>query len=339
MRPCLPLALLMAASTAAQAEDRLCADYDGLPEASGPTAGMVWIPGGSFVMGEDEERPEERPAHRVTVEGFWIDRHEVTNAQFGRFVEATGYRTMAERGLTAQERPDLPPELRVPGAVVFSIPSGPITMVSAGSWWHYVPGANWRHPLGPGSSIEGKTNHPVVGVAYEDAQAYAAWLGRELPTEAQWERAARGGLESATYSWGNEFFDPAEGWKANTWQGLFPIRDDGDDGYHGTAPVGCFAPNGYGLFDMAGNAWEYARDWYLPGHLATPTQEPSGPTQALAARYAGAAGPKVVIKGGSWLCAPNFCARYRPAARESQELALGANHLGFRTILRAPPPS
>jgi formylglycine-generating enzyme required for sulfatase activity len=331
------LALMIPLS--AQAGERLCDGYAGLPDGSAPTAGMSWIPGGSFFMGEDDERPEERPAHRVTVDGFWIDRHEVTNAQFARFVEATGYRTLAERGFSAQERPDLPPELRAPGASVFSIPEGPLVMANVGSWWHYVPGADWRHPIGPNSSIADKANHPVVNVAFEDASAYAAWLGRELPTEAQWERAARGGLEGATYSWGNEYYDPAEGWKANTWQGVFPMKDDADDGHHGTAPVGCFAANGYGLFDMVGNAWEYSKDWYLPGHLVEPTINPPGPPEALAVRFSGSAGPPVVIKGGSWLCAPNFCARYRPSSREPQELGLGASHLGFRTILRAPGPA
>ena len=171
----------------------------------------------------------------------------------------------------------MPPELLVPGAVVFTPPDGLLNLVDFSQWWRYVPGADWRHPTGPGSSIEGKENHPVVDVAYEDAQAYARWLGRELPTEAQWEFAARGGLDGATYSWGDEYYDPVAGWRANTWQGLFPLKDDADDGYHGAAPVGCFAPNGYGLFDMAGNVWEYARDWYVPGHPPEPASDPQGP--------------------------------------------------------------
>jgi formylglycine-generating enzyme len=313
----------------------LCEDYAGLPEGDGPHTGMVWIEGGSFAMGDDDERPEERAAHEVTVRGFWIDRHEVTNAQFARFVEATGYVTLAERGLDPKDFPGMPPELLVPGAVVFTPPDGLLNLVDFSQWWRYVPGADWRHPSGPGSSIEGKQNHPVVNVAYEDAQAYARWLGRALPTEAQWEFAARGGLNGATYSWGEEYYDPVAGWRANSWQGLFPLKNDVEDGYGGAAPVGCFAPNGYGLFDMAGNVWEYARDWYVPEHSPEPASNPQGPGLALASRYAGPAAPSVVIKGGSYLCAPNFCARYRPAARQPQELGLGASHLGFRTVLNA----
>lgn len=331
-------ALVGLAPFAAAAEERLCDGYVGVPASSDPTADSVWIEGRTFTMGDDE-RPEERVEHEVTVSGFWIDRHEVTNAQFLHFVAATGYVTIAERGLDPKEHAGLPPELLVPGSVVFSIPDSVLNLVDVRQWWRFVPGANWRHPLGPGSSIEGKDNHPVVDVAYEDALAYARWLGRDLPTEAQWELAARGGLDGATYSWGDKYYDPVEGWQANTWQGLFPLEDGADDGYHGTAPVGCFAPNGYGLFDMIGNVWEYARDWWLPGHPAQPASDPTGPPQVLAARYAWPAEPSVVIKGGSWLCAPNFCARYRPAARQPQELGLGASHLGFRTALNRSVPA
>jgi formylglycine-generating enzyme required for sulfatase activity len=332
-------ALAGLAPFAAAAEERLCGDYAGVPASSDPTAGAVWIEGRTFVMGDDDERPEERVEHEVTVSSFWIDRHEVTNAQFARFVAATGYRTLAERGLDPKNHPGMPPELLVPGSVVFSIPDGIVNLIDVRQWWRFVPGADWRHPLGPGSSIEGKDNHPVVGVAYEDALAYASWLGRDLPTEAQWELAAQGGLDGATYSWGDEYYDPAQGWKANTWQGLFPLKDGADDGYHGTAPVGCFTPNGYGLFDMAGNVWEYALDWWVPSHPSPAASDPKGPPEALAVRYTSGADPFVVTKGGSWLCAPNFCARYRPAARQPQELGLGASHLGFRTVLNGPPPS
>ncbi|UEM24698.1 formylglycine-generating enzyme family protein (plasmid) [Skermanella mucosa] len=323
------------ASAAAQA-DRLCDGYGGLPPGPDSLAGMVRIEGGAFTMGDDDERPEERRAHPVTVSSFWIDRHEVTNAQFRRFVAATGYVTMAERGLDPKDSPGIPAELLEPGSIVFHSPEDLRDLADVRQWWRYARGANWRAPLGPGSEIVGKNNHPVIHVAYQDALAYAHWLGHDLPTEAEWEFAARGGLDGATYSWGDRYFDPASGWKANTWQGLFPVKDSADDGYHGTAPVGCFGPNGYGLFDMAGNVWEYTKDWYVPGHPADAATDPGGPSESAAARHAGAAGPSVVIKGGSWLCAQNFCARYRPSARQPQELSLGASHLGFRTVHHAP---
>lgn len=306
----------------------LCASYSGLPEDEGPQSGMVRIAGGTFTMGNDEGWPEERPAHRVTVSAFWIDRHEVTNAQFARFVAATGYRTVAERGLDPAERPDLPPELLVPGSMVFDRDG------ATGPGWSYRTGASWRHPSGPGSSIDGLPNRPVVQVAYEDALAYARWLERDLPTEAEWEFAARGGLDGATYAWGNDYYDPALGWQANSWQGPFPGHDEGLDGFGGLAPVGCYPANGYDLLDMTGNVWEYVRDWYVPGHPAATQLDPTGPDLALASRLAGPGGPSVVIKGGSWLCAPTFCARYRPSARQAQELGLGTNHVGFRTVLR-----
>ncbi len=325
----------LAGASAAQAAGQapLCDAYSGLPDQNDPHPGMVWIEGGTFTMGDDDERPEERAAHEVTVEGFWIDRHEVTNAQFAQFVEATGYETLTERGLDPKDHPGVPPEMLAPGAVVFTPPASLLNLVDIRQWWRFVPGADWRHPSGPDSSIEGKANHPVVNLAYEDARAYARWQGHALPSEAQWEFAARGGLDGATYSWGDAYYDPVAGWRANSWQGFFPLDDDAEDGYAGAAPVGCFAPNGYGLVDMAGNVWEYARDWYVPGHPDGPAVEPQGADMALAARYAGPTGPSVVIKGGSFLCAPNFCARYRPAARQPQELGLGASHLGFRTVL------
>lgn len=281
MKAVLLTAAAMLVASAAQAQEHRCTAYAGLPEDTGPSAGMVWITGGTFTMGDDDERPEERSAHPVTVSGFWIDRHEVTNAQFARFIDATGYRTVAERGLDPKDHPGMPPELLAPGAVVFTPPTGLRDLVDVGQWWRFVPGADWRHPSGPASSIMGKDNHPVVDVAYEDALAYARWAGRKLPTEAQWEFAARGGLDGATYAWGDEYYDPVQGWQANTWQGLFPVSDGSDDGYHGTAPVGCFEPNGYGLFDMAGNAWEYTRDWWVPGHPATAASEPEGPPSTL----------------------------------------------------------
>jgi formylglycine-generating enzyme required for sulfatase activity len=295
---------------------------------------MVWVPGGVFTMGSDVQYPEEAAAHRVRVSGFWIDRHEVTNAQFARFVAATGYRTTAERRLDPAAYPDLPAELLRPGSAVFSPPERGVDVGDPSLWWRHVAGASWREPEGPGSSIAGKGNRPVVHVAQEDAQAYARWLGRDLPTEAEWELAARGGLEGATYAWGDTYYDPAEGWRANTWQGAFPAGDETLDGFHGTAPVGCFAPNGHGLFDMAGNAWEYARDWYTPGHPTGSATDPDGPG-LLAAAASGGGSPRVVVKGGSWLCAPSFCARYRPSARQSVERGLGTSHIGFRMVSRS----
>jgi formylglycine-generating enzyme len=310
------------------------------PEAGGdgPTAGMAWVAGGGFTMGDDDAQPEERPAHRVTVSGFWIDRHEVTNAEFAAFVAATGYVTMNERGADPARYPDMPPDLLVPGGMVFAAPDSVAERADVTQWWRYVPGANWRQPLGPGSTITGREAHPVVQIAQEDARAYAAWRGRALPTEAQWEFAARGGLDGAAYSWGETYFEPAQGWRVNSWQGSFPLQDTGEDGFHGTAPVGCFPANGYGLHDMAGNVWEYTADWFLPEHGLAAASDPAGQPEALAAGFGGPVGPMAVIKGGSWLCAPDFCARYRPSGRQPQELGLGSNHIGFRTVLTAPPP-
>ncbi len=330
----LPIGLVLALlSGAAAVAQELCQSYAGLPEGDGKSRGMVRLDGGTFTMGDDDERPEERTAHTVTVSPFWIDRHEVTNAQFRAFVEATGYVTVAEKGLDPAQYPGLPPELLQPGGMVFREPGRADLRGNVTQWWSYVPGADWRHPAGPGSSIEGLDNHPVVQIAHADALAYAEWLGRDLPTEAEWEFAARGGLEGATYSWGDTY-DPVEGWQANTWQGSFPVADETLDGHHGTAPVGCFAPNGYGLHDMAGNVWEYARDFYLPGHFPEPARDPAGPSPALSARYSPTGMPQVTVKGGSWLCAPTFCLRYRPAARQPQEPDLGSNHIGFRTVWR-----
>jgi formylglycine-generating enzyme required for sulfatase activity len=327
-------AMAVAVPAAAGAGEDSCQAYPGLPEGSDAHAGMVWIEGGSFMMGSDEHHPEERVTHEVSVDGFWVDVHEVTNAQFARFVEATGYRTLAERGLDPKQNPGMPPELLAPGSMVFFVPERLANMADVRQWWRYVSAADWRHPQGPGSSIEGKEHHPVVQVAYEDAAAYAKWAGRRLPTEAEWEYAARGGLEGAAYNWGDSY-DPVHGWKANSWQGTFPIADEGLDGYHGTAPVGCFAPNGYGLVDMAGNVWEWTADWYLPGFLATSATDPTGPARIQAAAAAPDRLPRRVIKGGSWLCAPNFCARYRPAARQAMDADLGSSHIGFRTVADA----
>lgn len=327
------LAALATGGTGAQASG-LCDSYSGVPGfAPVPNPGMVRIAGGTFTMGDDDERPEERAAHEVTVSPFWIDRHEVTNAQFAQFVEATGYRTQAETGLDPKMYPELPPDLLEPGSMVFSPPADPVALTDTMQWWRYVKGASWHEPLGPGSNIDGLDNHPVVHVTWIDAREYARWLGRDLPTEAEWEFAARGGLENARYTWGNTY-DPIDGWKANIWQGNFPDANTGADGFVRTSPVGCYPPNGYGLYDMAGNVWEFAKDLYLPGHPAEPAVDPTGPDLRVALRRAGPGGPNIVVKGGSFLCTPQYCLRYRPSARQPQEVGLGASHIGFRTVIR-----
>lgn len=323
--------LLLAA--AARAETADCTAYSGLPSDEGETAGMVFIPGGAFRMGSDRDRPEERHVHSVRVDGFWIDRHEVTNAQFREFVAATGYVTLAERGLDPKAYPDMPAELLAPGSVVFIKPTDVRQGGSLTQWWQYVKGADWKHPAGPGSSIEARENYPVVHIAYEDALAYAKWRGRALPTEAQWEFAALGGRD-ASEDWSNPY-DADGNPTANTWQGIFPVVNSGDDGYEGAAPAGCFKANGYGLKDMLGNVWEWTSDWYRPGHSRETAVNPAGPDITLARAAPGQA-PRRVIKGGSYLCAFNYCSRYRPSARQPQEVDLGAAHLGFRTVLNRP---
>ncbi len=305
-----------------------------LPTASyaDPEDGYVRLEGGSFLMGSDEAYREERAVRRVTVGAFAISATEITNAEFAAFVAATGYVTTAERPLDPADYPDLPVELLVPGSMVFSPPAQIADRGLAHRWWRYQPGADWRHPAGPESSIEGKADHPVVQVSAEDAEAYAAWAGGRLPTEAEWEFAARGGLDGARYAWG-ESYDPVKGWKANTWQGPFPMADSAADGHHGTAPVASFPANGHGLYDMAGNVWEHVADWWAPGHPQTAAEDPQGPPKALAERYSPpSVGPRRVVKGGSWLCAPQLCLRYRPSARQPQETGLGSNHIGFRIV-------
>ncbi len=301
---------------------RLCEGADGSND-------MIWVDGGSFTMGALDYHADEGPLHQVTVDGFWIDQFEVSNAQFARFVDATGYLTVAEQQPDLEAYSDLPPEFQVAGSVAFIPPTDLDGGGSLTQWWQFVAGANWRHPDGPDSTVEGKAHHPVVHVAYRDAEAYAQWAGSELPTEAQWEYAARGGLEGKTYAWGDEV-KPNDIWQANVWQGLFPLRNTQEDGSVGTAPAGCYAANGYGLHDMMGNVWEWAVDNYVPRHPNEPQLNPRGPEQGFDPRQPGV--PVRVIKGGSYLCAPSYCLRYRPAARHSQEPDLPAGHIGFRTV-------
>jgi formylglycine-generating enzyme required for sulfatase activity len=301
---------------------------------------MVWVPGGEFAMGSEQFYPEEAPVRRVAVDGFWMDERLVTNEQFAAFVADTGYVTVAERPLDPADYPGADPALLAPGSVVFRRSAGPVDLRDNRLWWEYVLGACWRSPEGGDSTIEGRERHPVVHVAWEDVDAYARWAGKELPTEAEWEFAARGGLQSAIFAWGNDHFPDGQA-MANTWQGEFPWQNLLIDGFEGTSPVGSFPPNGYGLLDITGNVWEWTCDYYT-----TPSQNqhsccvPSNPRVTAPddshapAGEPGANLPRMVIKGGSHLCAPNYCLRYRPAARQPQMVDTGTAHLGFRCITR-----
>ena len=293
--------------------------------------GMVFISGGTFRMGADSLKfPEERSAPNVSVSSFCIDAHEITNAEFAKFVKATGYKTVAEIPLSKEEFPDLPDEQRLAGSLVFQPPKEDAQQVPFLSWWAWTVGANWQHPFGKDSSIQGKDNYPVVHIAYKDAEAYAKWIGKSIPTEAQWEYAAIGGLDGATYAWGDQYSEK----KANTWQGIFPFFNTKADGYKGLAPVGSFAPNNYGLYDITGNVWEWTSDFFEFGHDRMAHQhnpiasdrhksfDPKKPDESVLH----------VIKGGSYLCAPNYCSRYRPAARESESPDTGTTHIGFRLV-------
>jgi formylglycine-generating enzyme len=323
-----------------------------LPTVPNPTPapgaapeGMVWLPGGEFSMGAADApdmndvgmkaTEDSRPIHRVYVDGFWMDKTDVTNQQFEAFVKATSYVTVAERKPRAEDYPGAPTENLVAGSIVFSPPDHPVPLNDHFQWWNYVHGANWRHPLGPDSDIKGKESYPVVQIAYEDALAYAKWAGKRLPTEAEWEYAARGGLSGKPYVWGEEF-RPNGKWMANTHQGAFPVKDTGEDGHIGIAAVAQYPPNGYGLFDMAGNVWQWTSDWYRPdyyqqlaaaGGVARNPQGPDSPFDPAEPTE-----KKKVHRGGSFLCTDQYCSRYMVGTRGKGEISTGTNHLGFRCV-------
>ena len=308
------------------------------------TATTVRVPGGEFLMGSDRHYREEGPAHPVRVGDLEVSTTTVTNAQYRAFVAATGYVTVAERPLAAADYPGAPAENLVPGALVFTMTPGPVDLRHLSQWWTWTPGACWHSPEGPASDLDGREHHPVVQVAYEDAAAYAAWAGADLPTEAEWEHAARGGLDGADFVWGDEAV-PDGRYLANFWQGDFPWRNSRADGFAGTAPVGSFPANDCGLHDMAGNVWEWTSDHYAARHpdpAGSPCCVPSdprgpSPEESLDPAQPQFAVPRRVIKGGSYLCADSYCLRYRPAARRPQMVDTGMSHIGFRTVRRATP--
>ncbi|HWK65962.1 MAG TPA: formylglycine-generating enzyme family protein [Rhizobiaceae bacterium] len=304
-------------------------------------ADMVWIEGGSFRMGSDRHYPEEKPVHRVEVDGFFMDKTPVTNRQFRRFIEATGHVTFAEIPPDPADYPGALPHMLRAGSLVFTPPRGPVDLRNWSQWWDFKFRANWRRPYGPGSSIKGLDEHPVVHVAYSDALAYAQWAGKDLPTEAEWEFAARGGLDGAEFAWGEEF-TPGGRHMANTWQGMFPFENLKSDGFDRTSPVTSFPPNAYGIYDMIGNVWEWTSDFWSARHpedaakaCCVPVNPRGGPAEASydpcqpRIRIA-----RKVLKGGSHLCAPNYCRRYRPAARHAEPVDTSTSHVGFRCVAR-----
>jgi formylglycine-generating enzyme required for sulfatase activity len=317
---------------------------DGSERPKGPPAkDMLWIQGATFLMGSENFYPEESPARRVAVDGFWIDEHLVTVAEFRRFVKDTGYVTMAERAPDPADYPDHDPDLLVPGSLVFQKAKRPVDLSDHRNWWAYVPGADWRHPEGQSSTLHGRERHPVTHVTVEDAMSYAAWAAKDLPTEAEWELAARGGLEGAVFPWGDEFA-PKGKMMANTWQGEFPWQNLEQDGYEGTSPIKSFPPNGYGLYDMAGNVWEWTSDYFtsvVVQHSCCVPQNPRVDTVAsgFSEERPGERFPRKVMKGGSHLCAPNYCLRYRPAARQGETIETSTSHIGFRCVVRPKEPS
>jgi formylglycine-generating enzyme required for sulfatase activity len=308
---------------------------------SATRAGMIHVPGGTFRMGSDKHYPEEAPVHRVTVDAFWIDRMPVTNRDFRKFVDATGYVTFAEIPPDPKDYPGALPHMLKAGALVFNPRKHRVDTRDWSQWWTFKFGANWKRPYGPGSSIKGLDDHPVVQVAYRDAEAYAKWVGKELPTEAEFEFAARGGLDGAEFAWGDELV-PGGKHMANLWQGEFPHQNLSLDGYEHTSPVTAFPPNGYGVYDMIGNVWEWTSDWYSTKHEADapkacciPENPRGGPMEAsYDPQLPKIRIPRKVLKGGSHLCAPSYCRRYRPAARHAEPVDTSTNHVGFRCIIR-----
>jgi formylglycine-generating enzyme required for sulfatase activity len=321
-------------------------DAEADPKQAARRPGMTFISGATFRMGSDKHYPEEAPVHRVSVDGFWMDETPVTNGQFRAFVEATGYTTFAEIAPDAKDYPGALPHMLKAGSLVFRPPLEPVNLNNWSQWWEFRFGADWRHPYGRGTWIKGHDDHPVVHVAYKDAEAYAKWAGKALPTEAEWEFAARGGLDDAEFAWGDEL-TPGGRYMANTWQGNFPHENLKNDGYERTSPVKTFPPNGYGLYDMIGNVWEWTTDWYIPKHSADAPkaccipENPRGPRedQSYDPCQPQIRIPRKVLKGGSHLCAPNYCRRYRPAARHPEPVDTSTSHVGFRCVVRGSAPA
>jgi len=313
--------------------------------------GMVWIPGGEFSMGTNDPTkmvcdgaghdpmPDARPVHRVAVDGFWMDATAVTNEQFERFVQATGYVTEAERKPKPEDFPSAPPEALVAGSIVFTPTTDAVPLENFLAWWHYEPGANWRHPEGPKTDLQGREKYPAIHISFDDAEAYAKWAGKRLPTEAEWEFAARGGLAGKPFVWGDDL-KPGGKWMANIYQGRFPVKDTGLDGFAGLAPVAQFPANGYGLYDMAGNVWQWCADWYRPDYYQTLAasrdipRNPQGPPDSFDPSEPGV--PKRVQRGGSFLCSDQYCSRYMVGSRGKGEPTSSANHIGFRCVLSPP---
>ncbi len=302
------------------------------------TNGMLWIAGGEFQMGSARGQTDEQPVHKVRVSSFWMDQHEVTNEQFARFVKETGHITDAEKIPDPEKVPDILPEYRgKSGSLVFSPPAGQVPLDNHFLWWKYGPGADWKHPEGEGTNLKGREKHPVVHVNWFDAVAYSKWAGKRLPTEAEWEFAARGGLQGKEYIWGDDF-EPGGKVLANIWQGAFPNENTLKDGYRFAAPVGSYPPNGYGLYDMAGNVWEWCSDWYLPDYFSrSPASNPTGPDTSHDPNEPGAW--KRIQRGGSFLCTDLYCGAYRPSRRMKTTPDTGLSHAGFRCVADGPPPT